>query len=133
MPTQPPTQHRHLPLLAGLNIAYGLVGILPGTIVFAALSLTGAFTFHPETFAFLSGLGFVIAFFLVALFLPALIGGILLLKGHPASRPLVLISGILNLLNIPLGTALGIYTFWVLYEESSLAGKTPSEPSPVAG
>ena len=43
-----------------------------------------------------------------------LIAGIGLLKFKSRARILALILAVLNLLAIPIGTALGIYTLWVL-------------------
>jgi hypothetical protein len=46
--------------------------------------------------------------------LPGLVGGLGLLYNKNWARIVVMIVGILCLPNFPLGTALGIYTFWVL-------------------
>jgi len=43
-----------------------------------------------------------------------------LLKRFSWARILVLVLGALNLLNVPFGTALGIYTFWVLLDDQSV-------------
>lgn len=41
-----------------------------------------------------------------------LLGGIGALAGWAIGRPLLYVSSALQLLNIPIGTALGLYTFW---------------------
>ena len=41
-------------------------------------------------------------------------GGIGLLRGKQWSRPLVLTLSSLNLLAVPVGTAIGLYGLWVL-------------------
>jgi hypothetical protein len=51
--------------------------------------------------------------------LPRIIGGWGLLAKQHWARIVVLIVGILNLLHFPLGTALGIYTLWVLLQPES--------------
>jgi hypothetical protein len=57
----------------------------------------------------------VIAFLAIfCLSLPGLIAGIGLLKFRPWARILGIIISILDLMNIPFGTALGIYGLWVL-------------------
>lgn len=53
--------------------------------------------------------------FFVLISLPGLLGGIGLLKRWPWIRNIMLILGAFNLLNFPFGTALGIYTLWVLW------------------
>ena len=52
-------------------------------------------------------------------FVPGIVGGIGLLRHKQWVRYLVLILGILSLLNIPVGTALGIYTLWVLLQDET--------------
>ena len=54
--------------------------------------------------------------FLLIISAPGIIGGFGILKKYSWARVLVLILGALNLLNIPFGTILGVYTFWVLFE-----------------
>jgi hypothetical protein len=44
---------------------------------------------------------------------PGIIGGIGLLQHQPWARIVVLVLGFLNLLAVPFGTILGIYTIWV--------------------
>ena len=58
--------------------------------------------------------------------IPEIIGGIGLLKKQGWARILVLILGFLNLLDIPIGTALGVYTIWVLLKEESAQILSPA-------
>jgi uncharacterized membrane protein len=51
--------------------------------------------------------------------LPGIITGIGLLKRRPWSRMLALVLGCLALPNVPLGTALGIYTIWFYTQAGS--------------
>jgi hypothetical protein len=48
--------------------------------------------------------------------LPALIAGIGLVKVRPWSRVLGIIISVLLLFSVPIGTALGIYGLWVLFQ-----------------
>jgi uncharacterized membrane protein len=62
----------------------------------------------------------VIAFtFLAVLSVPA-IGGIGLLRGQEWARILVLILSVLNLFNIPIGTAISMYSIWVLMQPETV-------------
>ncbi len=66
-----------------------------------------------------SALGFALGTCFIAVAIPGLIGGIGLLRGRRWARVLVIVLGALNLLNFPLGTALGIYTLWALLNTDS--------------
>lgn len=46
--------------------------------------------------------------------IPGIVGGVGLLRARPWARVLLLVLGALNLMFVPIGTALGGYTFWVL-------------------
>ena len=52
----------------------------------------------------------------VVLSLPGIIAGIGLLKLQPWARILAIVISALDLLNVPIGTALGVYGLWVLLQ-----------------
>lgn len=63
----------------------------------------------------------VIAFaFLAVLSVPAIIGGIGLLRGQKWARVLMLILFVLNLFSISIGTAIGVYSIWVLMQPETV-------------
>lgn len=63
--------------------------------------------------------GSALVIFLLALALPGLIVGIGLLKVAPWARIAGIVLAILHLINIPLGTVLGIYALWVLFNRDT--------------
>ena len=114
---------QHVTVVGALYIAFGIVGILIATTVLAGTIGSGLIALFVEGDALplgiLSIVGSSVALFLVVLFVPGIVGGIGLLKRKQWARYLVLILAILNLFNIPIGTALGIYTFWVLLQDET--------------
>ena len=66
-----------------------------------------------------SSVGGSIAAFLCLLSLPGVICGFGLIKLKSWARVLTLVLAVLNLPNVPLGTALGIYSFWVLLNQET--------------
>ena len=63
--------------------------------------------------------GSALVAFLVVVSLPGLIAGIGLLKMRPWARIVGIIVAVLSLLNIPLGTIVGIYALWVLFNRET--------------
>ena len=63
--------------------------------------------------------GTALAGMLLVLALPGLLAGWGLLNFRPWARILALVLSALNLLNIPLGTALGLYGLWVLLNKDT--------------
>jgi hypothetical protein len=89
-------------------------------IIFTAVVGGGIISGDSEAIAITSIVGPAVALFFVLLSTPGLIGGIYLLKHRPWARILVLVLGFLNLIEIPIGTALGIYTIWVLFKDETV-------------
>jgi hypothetical protein len=105
---------KHITIIGALYIAFGLLGLLGAVIVFLVFAGGGILSGEAESMIFATGFGSILAFFVILISVPGLIGGFGLLKRRPWARILVIILGCLNLLNLPLGTALGIYTLWAL-------------------
>ena len=112
---------QHVTVVGALHIGLGALGILTGAFVFALLFGVGLLTLAQDEAAFpiLTAVGGLIALFLVALSVPGIIGGIGLLRWKPWARFLVLILAVFDLLNIPIGTAVGVYTIWVLMQDET--------------
>lgn len=110
---------KHITVVAALRIAFGALGILVALIVFVAVVGGGLISGDSEAIAITSVVGSVIAFFLLILSVPGIIGGIGLLKLKPWARILVLILAVLDLFNIPIGTTVGIYTIWALMKDET--------------
>ena len=64
-------------------------------------------------------IGFIGGFIVFIVSVPSIIAGIGIVKHKQWGRILGLILAAINLLNVPIGTVLGAYTFWVLLNEES--------------
>jgi len=104
----------HVKLLGTLYIILGVLGLLAAELFFFVLLGAGLLSGDGEALAVTSIVGTSIAGLLTLVSAPGVICGIGLLQRKPWARVLVLILGCINLANFPLGTALGIYTLWVL-------------------
>ena len=119
---------KHVTAVAVLNIAFGALGILIAIVVFVAVVGGGLISGDAEAMAITAIVGTVVASFLIILSIPEIIGGFGLLKRRPGARILVLIIAFLDLINIPFGTIIGIYTIWVLLKDETaqlFAAKKP--------
>jgi hypothetical protein len=66
-------------------------------------------------------IGIAVSMFLGILGLPQIIGGLGLLARREWARILVLVMAFLALLNVPFGTALGVYTMVVLFNPEAVS------------
>ncbi len=127
---------KHIQILGILYIVLGVMGLFGALVTFVSLAGVGMASEDAGSLAFLGGLGLAIAMFIAILSLPGLLGGYGLLKRYHWSRILVLILSFLNLINLPFGTAVGIYGIWVLPNDESIAileGKRNIAPPPPPG
>ena len=125
----------HVKVLGVLFIAVSALGVLAALFLMVALGgaagLGGA-TADPEEAALaipIIGLtGTALVGMLLVLSLPGLITGFGLLGFKPWARILGIVLAILQLVNIPIGTLLGLYALWVLLNrdtERLFAGVVP--------
>jgi hypothetical protein len=114
---------QHVKIVAVLNIVMGILGVL---IALGVLLLFGGLAgvagteeadpSGPVVLGLVGGLVFVtIAIFSV----PCIIAGYGLLHFRPWAHTLTIVMSILNLLSVPFGTALGIYSLWVLMNKET--------------
>ncbi|MCC7155937.1 MAG: hypothetical protein IT161_15285 [Bryobacterales bacterium] len=109
----------HIRTLGWLHIALGALGLFGALVVWLiGGSIAGILHFvDPEMGVPGAVAGVVlgaIGFFLAVLSLPSLIAGWGLLNMRRWARVLTLILSAFHLFHVPLGTALAVYSFWVL-------------------
>jgi hypothetical protein len=110
---------QHVPIVAWLNLAGSIITLLIALFLLFLLPGIGFFTGDPDARAILSIVGVSVGLFLAVLALPGLLAGIGLLNRKNWGRILAIVVSFLNLLNFPLGTAIGAYSLWVLFQESA--------------
>jgi len=111
--------HQHVHLLgilwialSALNGALGLILVVVGNTLFAHLHEMGA---PPEVpTGFLTAIVSTIGFIVLAKAACGFLAGWGLMHREPWARVLTLVLGFIALIHVPFGTALGIYTLWVL-------------------
>jgi hypothetical protein len=121
---------KHITLTAVLHIGYGILGLVFGTAVWMFFSFIGIKTGDEEAMAILGFIGPLVAVVSYIFSVPGIIGGVALLKRRQWGRILTLILSVILLLDIPFGTALGIYSLWVLVQDETkrlfASGPTPA-------
>ena len=124
---------KHIPLVGILNLVYRALMIFGG-LVLAAIAIGFRYliemiyyTHHhhldevPEIVFVIAPIviGIISALILVVSIL-GIIGAIGVLKKKEWGRILLLIVSFFNLLHVPLGTLLGVYTIWVLFSDETI-------------
>jgi hypothetical protein len=111
---------KHIELVGILQIVYHSVAIIWAVLVMIILAGGGLFAEDRLPMAVMLVVAMVILALVIVFSIPGIIGGWALLKMKPWGRILALVMGFLSLLEIPLGTALGIYTIWALMNDETI-------------
>lgn len=111
---------KHITILGVIYIVYSAFLLITSVILFTIIAGAGALSGDEDAMAATMLVATIASFFFVITALPGLIGGIGLLKYQPWARWLVLVMGFINLFNLPLGTALGLYTIWALMNDDMI-------------
>ncbi len=112
---------QHVSFVGALHIGFGLLGLA------GAIALLFGFQFlfelveqEPIAQKVLSYIGNFVALILLFFSSLGIIGGAGLFSFRPWARILVMIVSAMNCLNVPVGTAKGIYSIWVLMQPETI-------------
>jgi hypothetical protein len=112
----------HVRLLGILWLAYSALHVVGGAVLIVVAHTIFGGAFHgppPEVTVWLRPLLTFIGYLVLAKAAAGFIAGWGLLQRESWARVVALVVGFVALLNVPLGTALGIYTLWVLLPSQS--------------
>jgi hypothetical protein len=115
----------HVRLVGILWIAYSALHAVGGVAVIMVAQLVFGHVIHipngppPEVTVWLRPILSFIGWFLLVKAAAGFIAGWGLLQRQEWARTVALVVGFVALLNVPIGTALGIYTLWVLLPAQS--------------
>jgi len=120
----------HIRILAILHIVFSSLGLVGAMIVLLIFGgITGVVGMASDVrdadravgMGVLGAIGVFVCLLILLFSVPGLIAGIGLLKYRPWSRMMMIVLSALDLLSVPIGTALGIYGLWVLTQPASEA------------
>ena len=115
------TIDRHVTALGAVFIAYGVMGLIATVMIVALFSIGVSFIPEAELGFLVRGVGLFIAGLIAITEIPAIIVGIGLLKRQSWARIGGIIVAAINIMGIPVGTALGVYALWVLLKPETMA------------
>jgi len=130
---------KHIQVVGILNITYRALLVFASFLLFAIAAFFGRFMSmlmrmgqldaRDVPYELLDIIPVVLVIIAVAMFVVSVVGivaGIGVLKRRPWGRVLMLVISFLNLLRVPVGTALGAYSIWVLLNDETIRlFKTP--------
>ncbi len=109
----------HIKIVGIINIVFGVLGLMAAGIVFIAVAGGGILSGDSEAIMITSIVAVSVSGIIAVFSIPELIAGWAILKMKSWGRILGVVIAILDLINIPIGTAFGIYALWVLMNEET--------------
>jgi len=112
---------QHVSFVGALHIGFGLLGLAGAMAIFFGFQFLFEFVEdEPIAQDVLSFVGNSVAMILVFFSSLGIIGGAGLFSFRPWARILVMIVSAMNCLNVPVGTAKGVYSIWVLMQPETI-------------
>lgn len=124
---------KHIQILGILNLVWGSFGAVAALVVLLVfggiLGVIGIAAGHDPDASIAAPIvglvGGAIFLLLLITSVPSIVAGIGLLRFAPWARILGIVLSALHLVNVPLGTALGIYGLWVLLSDETASVFSP--------
>jgi hypothetical protein len=114
---------KHVRILGWLHIALGIIDLCIGLLAFGILSGLGALSGDVASFGIMSVIGGFAGVFMLIMALPNFLCGLGLLRNWGGwVIVLAVILGLFNLMHVPVGTAIALYTFWIAWKLYGASG-----------
>lgn len=110
---------KHVKILGWVHIIMSSLFLVIGIFVSAFLLFGGLLSGDAEAAGIITVVAVFVGGLLTVIGLPGIFAGIGLLKRKNWGRILAIIVGVLNITNVPVGTAVGIYTLYVLLQSDA--------------
>lgn len=110
---------QHVRILGMVQVLNGILLVLVGIFVFAFLGGFGAVVDDPIAFRIFGLTGLFVSAFMLVVSTPGIIASYGLLKQRSWARNLAIAVGILQLVIVPIGTVIGIYTIIVMAQANA--------------
>ena len=107
----------HITIASILLIAHGAFVIVPALLFFGVFGAMQEYMQGVPAFALQIGTAFVAIFALFGVI--SIVAGIGLLSRKSWARTLGIVAAVLTLFNFPIGTLIGGYALWVLFNEET--------------
>ncbi len=126
----------HVKVLGVLFIVFSALGVLFALglmVLFSGVAGIVGSSGDPDATVALPIIGLTgtaLTIFFLAISIPGLVTGFGLLGFKPWARILGIVLCAINLIHVPLGTLMGIYGLWVLFNGETERLFTPSVPAP---
>ena len=122
---------KHVTVVGALHIGFAILGLVGALVVFLLINFAQSFVEGEEIpIRVLTAVKIFIPAMIGVIALLSLIGGIGLFSYRQWARILIIVMSAINCLNVPIGTAKGVYSIWALLQDETIKlfkGEDPYE------
>ncbi len=118
---------KHINIVAALQIGLSIFNLLIAFLIFTVLKLVGGFVDNADGATILSLIADILAIVFIVISVPGILAGLGLYKRKEWARILTLILSIVEIFSFPFGTAIGIYSIWVLIQPETIVAFSQTE------
>lgn len=122
---------KHVTVVGALHIGFAVLGLIGALAVFLSLNFAQSFVEGEEIpVRVLSAIKISVPALIGVVSLLSIIGGIGLFSYRQWARILIIVMSAINCLNVPIGTAKGVYSMWALLQDETIRlfrGEDPLE------
>ncbi|MBL7967968.1 MAG: hypothetical protein JNK09_13280 [Prolixibacteraceae bacterium] len=112
---------KHINIVAALQIGLSIFNLLIAFLIFTVLKLVGGFVDDATASNVLSIVADALAVVFIVISIPGILAGMGLYKRKEWARILTLVLSVIEIFSFPFGTAIGIYSIWVLIQPETIA------------
>ena len=124
---------KHINVVAALQIGLSIFNLLIAFLIFSILKLVIGFVDDTNGEFVLSIIANAIAILFIVLSIPGILAGMGLYKRREWARILSIVLSVIEIFSFPFGTAIGIYSIWVLVQPEAISSFTTPETTKESG
>jgi hypothetical protein len=115
---------KHVTVVGAIHIGIAILGLIGALVVFLLMDFARGFIPEQDipdaVMKMISVLLTSIPLLIAVISILRLVGGIGLLSQQMWARYVIIIVSIIGMLNVPIGTLLGVYSLWVLMQAETM-------------
>jgi len=112
---------KHVTVVGALHIGFAILGLVGALVVFFSVNFAQSFVEGEEiAITVLTAVKVFIPILIGLISVMSIIGGIGLFSYKEWARILVIVMSAINCLNVPIGTAKGVYSLWALLQDDTI-------------
>ncbi len=112
---------KHVTVVGALHIGFAILGLIGALATFLAVNFAQSFvTGEDIPVKVLTAIKIFVPGLIAVVSLLSIVGGIGLFSYKEWARILIIVMSAINCLNVPIGTAKGVYSIWALLQDETI-------------